>query len=355
MTHTLLAVTGLSPAIVTETLWALARRKPAIFPERVIFVTTATGADKLQYQLFTPKPEWANLSVWEALRKSLKAPAGTLVAEPPAIITMPDTASGRSLFLADIRTPEENAAAAEFIFGQVWNVVRDKDQRLIASVAGGRKTMGALLHSAVSLIGRETDLLTHVLVEPPYDSMPGFFFPGQPGGEVIDSTGKSHPARKANPVLTDVPFVPLRNRFKELDDLPGSFLTLRDRLAASLTRDAEREVPIRIEPERKRFLVDGKPHRANHLQLAVLEFILRAHLKKQSFADKSKSPQEVAAETFAKWAAKHADRYPDLNIDSSRGARLITHTLSELRTLLKQSAWQPAKASFVQPPFRLES
>jgi hypothetical protein len=152
-----------------------------------------------------------------------------------------------------------------------------------------------------------------------------------------------------------VPFVSLRNRFKDLDDLPGSFLSLREQWSHRLKNDAEREVPIRIEPERKRFLVDGKTYRANHLQLAVLGFILRSHLKRQSFSGHPSSPQEVAADAFTKWAAKHADRYPDLHVDPSRGARLITHPLSELRTMLKNAAWQPAKGSFLQAPFRLES
>jgi CRISPR-associated protein (TIGR02584 family) len=352
---TLVAVTGLSPAIVTETLWALAKQKPAVIPEKIVFITTITGAARLDQQIFTPKPEWGGLSVWDALRKSLKAPAGTLVAEAPAVITMPDPAKGRTTLLDDIRTPEENAAAAEFIFGRIWDVVRDKNQRLIASVAGGRKTMGALLHSAVSLIGRETDLLTHILVDSPFDSLPGFFFPGQPGGDLRDREENAHPPRKARLILASVPFVPLRNRFKELDDLPGSFLNLRDQLASRLSQDAEREVPIRIEPERKRFFVDGKAYRANHLQLAVLEFILRAHGKKQSFAHASLSPQELAANAFAKWVSTHADRYPGLVIDPSRGARLITHPLSELRTQLRHAAWQPAKGSFLQAPFRLES
>ena len=44
---TLLAVTGLSPAIVTETIWALAQENPPILPDRVIFLTTATGALKM--------------------------------------------------------------------------------------------------------------------------------------------------------------------------------------------------------------------------------------------------------------------------------------------------------------------
>jgi CRISPR-associated protein (TIGR02584 family) len=171
MNTTLLAVTGLSPAIVTETLWALAMRKPRILPRRVAFVTTMTGAAKIESELFTPRPDWNDLSVWESLRKSLKAGPDELIAEPPHVISMPDPSSGRAVPLDDIRTPAENQAAAEFIFARVWDVVRDKHCHLIASVAGGRKTMGALLHSAVSLIGRENDLITHVLVSAPFDTL----------------------------------------------------------------------------------------------------------------------------------------------------------------------------------------
>ena len=51
MPTTLLAVTGLSPAIVTETVWALAKENPPTLPTRVIFLTTAVGAAKIQEQL----------------------------------------------------------------------------------------------------------------------------------------------------------------------------------------------------------------------------------------------------------------------------------------------------------------
>ena len=128
---TLLAVTGLSPAIVTETLWALAKRKPRVLPERVAFITTATGALKLEEQLFTPRPDWAGLSVWEALRTALGAGPDELIAEPPHVISIPDPGSGRAVQLDDIRTPAENQAAAEFIFARVWDSVRDKDLSLI--------------------------------------------------------------------------------------------------------------------------------------------------------------------------------------------------------------------------------
>src|SRR5690606_17811494 len=123
MSVTLLTVTGLSPAIVTETIWALAKRKPTVIPDHVVFITTSTGVTKLNEELFTAKPGWSGNTVWEALRKAVKAPPDKLIACQTAVIDMADPQSGRTRQLDDIRTPEENSAAAEFIFGQVWNVV----------------------------------------------------------------------------------------------------------------------------------------------------------------------------------------------------------------------------------------
>jgi CRISPR-associated protein (TIGR02584 family) len=355
MKTTLLAVTGLSPAIITETLWALAELKPAILPDRVGFITTVTGAEMIEKHLFTPRPDWKGLSVWDALRKSVKAGHDQLIADPINIITIPEARTGRARFLDDIRTPEENSAAAEFIFSRVWDVVRDKDRRLIASVAGGRKTMGALLHAAVSLIGRKEDFLTHILVDPPYDTLPGFFFPSQPGGAILDRNGTPHSPKSANPLLAEVPFVSLRNRFKDLDDLPGSFLVLRDTIDNRLAKDAEREVPIRIEHDRRRFLLDGVPYRTKARTLAVLEFILRCHLKGQTFDMGPKAPQDLAAEAFVKWHERNAVRLTGVSLGDGFTARNLTRDLSDLRTLLKDAAWHPAERTFIQAPFRLDT
>lgn len=276
MSTTLLAVTGLSPAIVTETIWALAHATPAIIPDRVAFITTLSGASILEEKLFQPRPDWNGLSVWEALRHSLSAKPDQLIAEPPQIITLPDGTSGRALPLDDIRTPAENTAAAEFIFSRVWDVVRDNNRRLIASVAGGRKTMGVLLHSAVSLIGREDDLITHVLVSPPYDTLSGFFFPGQPDCPLLDPrTGRAHETTLAEITLAEVPFVPLRNRFTELDDLPSSFLTLCRQWSEDLKQDAHPPARIIIDHTHSTLQIDQQTYRIRTRALAILHSTLR--------------------------------------------------------------------------------
>lgn len=345
---TLLAVTGLSPAIVTETLWALASEKPPILPERVVFITTATGAAIIEKQLFTPRPDWGDLSVWDHLRRALGASPGQLIAEPPRIIALADGSTGRTLPLDDIRSPAENAAAAEFIFGEVWTVVRDPDQRLVASIAGGRKTMGALLHSAVSLIGRETDRVTHVLVDPPYDSLPDFFYPAQISSPLLARDGRAFEAEDARLHLADVPFVPLRNRFKELDDLPGSFLNLRDELSNRLRHDAERPVPIRIDHKRGILEVDGKSYGIRARALIVLQFLLDANLRGNVPQD-----QVSAGEQLSVWFACHRTKLGHINspdLDNSDIRRELNH----LRGILKGSTWQPALRTLMLPPFSCE-
>jgi CRISPR-associated protein (TIGR02584 family) len=348
MHTTLLAVTGLSPAIVTETLWAFAMRKPRVLPRRVVFVTTLTGALAIEDQLFTPLEEWQGMSVWDALRKSLGAGPDELIAEPPHVISIPDPASGRAVLLDDIRTPAENQAAAEFIFARVWDVVRDKDCHLIASVAGGRKTMGALLHSALSLIGRENDLITHVLVSPPFDTLPGFFYPAQPQCPLHDTrSGRVYEATQAEITLAEVPFVPLRNRFKELDDLPGSFLTLRDTLSQRLKQDAEREIPIRIDHLRGLLEIDGKPHTVRARALAILHFILERNQSGSVPTD-----QVTAAAEFTTWFTARRETLG--HIDSPRFEDSdIRRELNHLRDILRDAPWQPARRTLVQAPFQL--
>lgn len=345
---TFLAVTGLSPAILTETLWALAHQQTPVIPERVSIITTTAGAVAVEDSLFKPRPNWGGLSPWEALRRDLKATPDQLIAEPVHVITLPDPGSGRALLLEDIRSPAENDAAAEFIFARTWDIVRDSDRRLIASVAGGRKTMGALLHAAISLIGREQDMITHVLVNPPYDTLPGFFYPAQPDSPLLNPrSGSAHEAGDAVITLAQVPFVPLRNRFKELDELPGSFLGLRRALSEQLARDANRPVPIAIDHQQGQLSVDGHPHHARPRALAILHFILLCN-------EKSKIPpdQTTAADAFTIWHAKHRDDLGDFDAEGF-SEEDIRRELNYLRDLLKKETWQPARRTLRQAPFQL--
>lgn len=228
----LLAVTGMSPAILTETVWALATREKTI-PARIIAVTTGAGRDRLS-ALWKPDPALGGLTPWNALREGLQASGHDIegllrfgdTPDDIRVITAHDHSTGRSFELEDIRTAAENTAAADFLLEQVRGIVSHPDTCLVASIAGGRKTMGTLLYAAVSLLGRDTDRVTHVLVEPPFETMPGFWFPGQPAPKSRAARGKSK-ALTPWVELADIPFVPLRRKITDtLGREPGSFLTL---------------------------------------------------------------------------------------------------------------------------------
>ena len=329
----LLAVTGLSPAIVTETVWALAMESPRLLPSRVIFLTTAVGAAKIQEQLFTPLPALGGVSTWQALRTALEAGPGELIAEPPRLIGRSDPATGTLIPLADIITPEDNETAASFLLEQVRGVVENPDTPLIASIAGGRKTMGALLHAAVSLLGRETDRLTHVLVSPPYETLSGFFFPGQPGGLLLDRDGMTHDPSAATLALADVPFVPLRNRFADLSEMPGSFSGLVERYSRTIRQDAARPAQLVIDHWHRSLSIEGTVLKLPQRMLAIVHFLVQAHAASSDPADFPEAEEQINP-----WLAGQGNEVIPAGRKPRRiEAREITHDLSDFRTRLRKA------------------
>jgi CRISPR-associated protein (TIGR02584 family) len=350
MTTTLLAVTGLSPANVTETIWALAQGDPRILPTRVVFITTGMGAARIKDQLHTPLEAFGGLTAWQVLRTTLQAKEDELIAEEPRLMSRVNKQTGTLDTLADIQTPEENEIAAGFILEEVRRITMNPDSLLIASIAGGRKTMGALLYAAVTLIGRDTDRLTHVLVSAPFETLPGFYFPNQPGGDLVDSHGKKHSPASAIVQLADVPFVPLRNRFEDLQDMPGSFSGLVRRYAKTIKQDAERLVLIEIGYRQKCFWVDGVPVNASIRSLAILHFLLAEY-----GVGRIPIGHPEAAETMLLWLAT-ADFIPLGVKPLGVTAEDIRHDLSELRKALYKAAvpWQIPRRSLAFSPTRVQ-
>lgn len=274
----LLAVTGMSPAILTETLWALAHEPEPVLPSRIVVVTTLEGRRRLEDTLFQPAPALGHLSPWDALRAALthlgfdlshRLRFGT-TPDDLRVITAVDAPTGRTRELADIRSPEDNEAAADFLLDQVRAVVENPDTHLVVSIAGGRKTMGALLYACLTLAGRETDRLTHVLVNEPFESLPGFLFPGQPGGPLADREGRTHDPADARIELADVPFVPLRNLFpRQLGRKVGTFSRLVDSCREQVRHAVGENLRLTLETTRPEIDVDG--HR---LKLAPREHLV---------------------------------------------------------------------------------
>ena len=269
----LIAVTGMSPAVLTETVWALAHEDEPVIPSRVLVVTTQAGRQRIEEELFRPKESFGDLCAWDELRRALMAKGHDLTgklrfgrtADDLRVITAVDPASGRSVELRDLRNLSENEAAADFLLDVVRGVAANPDIRLVASIAGGRKTMGALMYACMTLAARESDRLTHILVGEPYETLPGFFFPGQAGGQLEARDGTCHSAGGAVLELADVPFVAIRNLFqRELGQNVGNFSNLVASCRTVIRKQAAEGLRLELFTQRAGL-------RLNHLELNLTE------------------------------------------------------------------------------------
>jgi CRISPR-associated protein (TIGR02584 family) len=198
----LLAVTGLSPQVVTETLYALAiAQRPAFVPTELHVITTANGAQGLRLALLSREPGW-----FERLRTDYALPP--IAFDDAHIHVLRDD---RGDPLDDIRSPEDNRLAADFITERVRGFTADADCALHVSMAGGRKTMGFFAGYALSLFGRPQDRLSHVLVTTPFEQSLQFFYP-TPYSRVIEVRDRSMAdTAQASLTLAEIPFVSLRH------------------------------------------------------------------------------------------------------------------------------------------------
>lgn len=198
----LLCVTGLSPQIVTETLYALAMANKPFIPTEIHLITTVEGARLAKAALL--HPDGGQFHALLADYPQLGRPV--FADEHIHLITVPDGAP-----LADIRTPAENAAAADAITACVAELTRDEAAALHVSIAGGRKTMGFYLGYAFSLFARPQDRLSHVLVSPPFESHPEFFFPPARPKRLATRDGRHIDTAEAVVTLAEIPVVRLRH------------------------------------------------------------------------------------------------------------------------------------------------
>jgi CRISPR-associated protein (TIGR02584 family) len=329
----LIAVTGLTPAVVTETIYALACEKIPTVPDHVVVLTTRGGCDRLRLQLLAE-------GQWNSFRRTIERKVGskTTGSHPSSLgfgpaqdhIRIIPTPGPEAKDADDIRTPAGHAAAADFILRTVREFSEDDGTRIIFSVAGGRKTMGALLFSVATLLGRPGDRVTHVLVNEPYENpRHGFLYPGCLLGP--DPLPKGAPAPRIE--LADVPFVPLRRLFaRDLGGKISGYMDLVRRLndkvaglaeVASLTLDINAQtlaindgLPLKVGP-RAFCLMLAYAHLARTAPLPLIPF--------KNIADTAKLLPAIhspADETIA-WSQEARDL-----------SREAHKSLSDLRTTL---------------------
>ena len=221
----LIVTMGSSPAVLTETVWALAHLKKQIVPDEIVVLSARNSVDKMKRDLL----EGSN-SVWirllSALRKDKICTDGKLVFGPMSIHVIPDASKNE---MWDLRSAEDNLLAADFMMQEIRKYSESPDVEIIASIAGGRKTMSALLLSCMSLLGRDEDKVVHVLLPEELEggSEPPFYFPQKGVVHVSRRTGKKYKGDKLRSELFEVPFVRMRGWYQEkFKTNPPTYLSL---------------------------------------------------------------------------------------------------------------------------------
>ncbi|KOR30081.1 hypothetical protein TI03_00460 [Achromatium sp. WMS1] len=298
----LLMVTGRSPQVITETIYALCcKQDPPFIPTEVQIITTSEGADDVRHSLLSEEPGW-----FAKLRKDWNLPEIRFGSEQIHILT-----DNNGQLLSDIRTHEENDQAADFIVDKVRKLAENKQCALHVSLAGGRKTMGYFLGYALSLYGRPQDRLSHVLVNPPFESNRDFFYP-TPNSRIIytyhPSSAQQRPvdAKDGQVTLANIPFVRLRDSlsrsFKGLQIGTQSFSEV-----VNTAQQALEPASVIIDYVKQRVLV------ANNIEIkfrpADLAFYGWLAKRQQRRQEPVQSPPEKIKDTDKPMFSQYKDEY----------------------------------------------
>lgn len=356
----LIATTGLSPAILTETVWALAREKPAVIPDEIIVLTTQPGKMKIAEQLFGPDEVWRQLRHTLLGKYADNDPRLDFDTTPDRVHVVHHRVGTRRVPLDELATPEQNTAFADAIVDELWKYTSKPDTRVVASLAGGFKTMSALMLSAMQLLANPGDRVTHVLVSGGFDTAtPPFFFPEQHTQDLKARDGSALRAAHAAPLiqLIDLPLIPLRRWFEDaLHRKPPSYATLvHGSLSAieAAVGDISLELgPIVLPEGRKKhwMRLNGQEHPLSPDRYAYLRFFAE---KLKGSAPVTERPADIVDE-IEEWLLRHKNKEPRFHrmletYSSSNPRRIAADSLpkrlNDLRTHLKKLPGGPALAA----------
>jgi CRISPR-associated protein (TIGR02584 family) len=192
MKNILVCVSGLTPQIITESLYCLSVKEKIPIHE-VYVITTARGKDVIlgkDKHPATPK---------SSLKNEIEELCKTYKLNPPSFENNSNhiiVAREESVELPDIRSDVHNKLFPNKVNDFIRLKSHEKETVIYAVISGGRKSMSVHLSFALSLFGRENDKLLHVLTSEEHE-FKGFY----------PKNKKEHKSLE----LSEIPFVRLRS------------------------------------------------------------------------------------------------------------------------------------------------
>lgn len=281
----LLAVTGMSPAVITETLYGI-DRKGEEWPKEIQVITTSVGKDKIYKGLITDN-HLANLC------NELKKP---LISFTEAHILVVPDAEGDAV--EDARSLEDHEALANFIMTTVRDATADESTRIHASIAGGRKTMTFYLGYAMSLFGRHFDKLSHVLVTDGYEQCSDFYYPTRDSLMLQTYNKKELDAKDAEVTLADIPFIRQRSLIPDLIKQVEKKINFRSLVDLINLGEQPEAIALHVYPKQQQIIIKDRYTKEplasvtikNILHWALYLLILEDTLKAPDERDEYKAP-----------------------------------------------------------------
>jgi len=201
----LITVAGLTPQIITETLYYLTQlENPPVRISEIFVLTTLPGKERIQASLLDP----ARGHVWAFCHEYGIDPS-SITFDAASIVVLQGNDEKP---LRDIRTDADNGAVADQIAAFIRRLTDDPTTRLHCSLAGGRKTQSVLLGFALQLYGRPQDRLLHVLISEEFESHPEFFYPTRKPRHLRTRDGRRIDAHNARLDVAEIPYLRLREK-----------------------------------------------------------------------------------------------------------------------------------------------
>jgi len=156
-------VSGLTPQIITETLFCLLKIKKISIDE-IYVVTTSRGRD-----VIIGKDKTIEYPVLQSEIKRMCEKYKFKVPKFDNSDTHIITAKEESIELNDIRNDSDNILMPNKICEVIKQKSANREHILHCSISGGRKTMSTYMGFALSVFGRENDKLYHVLTSDKFE------------------------------------------------------------------------------------------------------------------------------------------------------------------------------------------
>ncbi|MEH6540596.1 CRISPR-associated ring nuclease Csm6 [Halopseudomonas sp.] len=270
----LLAVTGMSPQVITETLWAIHHEQGA-WPAEIQLITTSEGGKRAIDGLLAQ-------GHLQRLCDEIDRPLPLFDASRIHVVT-----GAEDLPVDDARSRADHEALADFIMSKVAELANDEKLQIHASLAGGRKTMTYYFGYAMSLFGRDQDCLSHVLISEGYENLQDFYYPSATQPPVTSRDGRTLETSAAEVVLADIPFVRLSDSLSpDMRDLARS---ISFRQLVILLNMAAHPNQIRVElnvgEQALAVFKQGKTEALAHIKLAskptfaLMWVLIEAHME----------------------------------------------------------------------------